>query len=215
MVLLVWFRLVRLRNAEEAFHVEAGIIAALTQSQNGEPDNDNEGMSLVQHGALTSQQVLDKADPSVNPTVPCTVLICNISTSLRQKTDRQSQTFYECTREAWELGTGFREMGDLVAVGVDGDVSRGAYKDLCWGVHSTRQITTKKGSRRTLTFHSFNAESVSSEHDLLGRNWSNVTRTSPWYLRGRPIVACFDGKGSFTLIRGAPKGKEPDLYPCI
>jgi hypothetical protein len=204
----------RLQSPDEAFDVEAGIIAALRESKNGMPDNDNNGMHLKSRGYLSLQDALDLGAPPVSPGVPITVLLLNIGTSLAKRADRTAEDYYECTRSEWVLGEGFRQSCE-VAIGIQNEISRAAFKNLTWELTRTATKPNKRGGTATTNYFSFEGTPVEDGHELLGRNWGRVLSEVPWRKRGGALVVRFDGQAKFQIIRGASETRRGVLHPCI
>lgn len=204
-----------LRDPQEAFQVEGGIIVALRLSTNGGPDNDNDGRNVERHGALTLQDALDLGAPLVNPSRACEVVLFNIGTSLANRAARTPDDYYECTRAEWVLGLYYRDRPDLVAVGVQNEISRGVFGALQWNLTRSKQNPDKQGRLRTVNYHSFKGEWLPPENELLGKNWKEVLGKAPWRKRGGAIVVHFDGEGNFSILRGASEQTRGHSFSCV
>jgi len=193
----------RLRDEREAFHVEAAVIAALTESSQGSTANANSGMHLDDHGALTLSEVVDCGAPPVNPPVAVRVLLFNIATSLSKRKSRTPSDVYECTRYAWaRLG---KPATDIIAIGYSGNISRGGFVNPQW----------HKEDDGRLSFTAEKSSWLDQEHPLVGHSFNAVLQLTPWRLRNGVIGVEFDGAGQFRIFRGASTEVAKRWYTCV
>lgn len=196
----------RLRDEAEAFHVEAAIIAALSNSTHRAPLNDSKGMLLNEHGDLSLQGVIDRAAPLVNPAAPYRALLFNIKNSLPLQQHTSAADIYECTRSAWVLSEKPTAHNDVVAIGFSDFISRGAYTQLLWSSEAKR--------RRSFT--SIRQHWLPNDHELVGRSFKRVLSCAPAFKYGKVIGVQFDGLGRFQFFLAGPRNMPHDFqYNCL
>lgn len=197
----------------EAFHVESGIIDALSCSSNGRPDNDIDGHGVHDHGLLTLSEAIAKGAQPVSPAQACTVYLCIIGPSIKNHgklpTDEDLYTF---TRGDWLLGKEFQPAPGAFSVGFDRDISWSAYSNLRWEVASKGRST--KGIQQVRW--RFSGDRLTAGHELLLKDWHRIraVMASAWS-RATLITVKFDGAGKFQIVRGASEIVSKDWHPCV
>lgn len=193
----------RLRDQDEAFHVEAAVLAALAGAASGDPDNANSGMYLAKHGAVTLDEALLFAAPAVDPPMPCHVLLFNIASSLSQRRTSDPEDVYACTRFAW---AGLAPPApNVIAVGYVAEISRGAFTNPVW--------RKEPDGRRSFTAPP--SDWLAEDHPLMGRSFSAPLRLAPWRKHNGAIGVEFDGAGRFRIFRGAPRAIAGLWHACV
>ncbi len=169
-------------SAEE---IEAAIIDALAQSQNGPPLNDQRGKQSAVNGMRTSAEVLALGATPINPKAQYPyVFVFPIQRGLEE-----GRSPYEATRRAWNKSP-YMQPG-AIAVGLAGGVSQAVFKTNKWE-------QTKRRSQKWM----FEGDEL-GDSELLHQNWTAVTGAAGgfWGFGGYLVVE-FDGDGRFRLLRG-------------
>lgn len=193
----------RLRDELEAYHVEAAVIAALTDSPQGATANANLGMHLDSHGAMSLAEAVDCGAPPVDPPVACRALLFNIANSLAKRQARTPADVYECTRYAWARLA--KPAADIIAIGYSGNISRGGFTAPQW----------RKEDDGRLSFTAGTTSWLDQEHHLIGHSFTAVLHLAPWRQRNGAIGVEFDGAGQFRIFRGASATVAQRWFPCV
>ncbi len=181
-----------------ADYVEAGIVDALSQSQNGETLND---ISPPKSSMLLADDLDSMAAEFVNPLTP----YLNIFVFPVQIALRNGVSAYDATRTTWGVTKSNQALKSAFAVGLKNSISKGSFEIDKW---VDVLDTTKQ-------------EFVSPQHPnpidyeiLLNKNWNNiVAKAKGFWQRGNYLIVEFDGVGHFRIVRGSKDTKT--WHNCI
>ena len=186
-----WFIVAHGLAQAEADRVEAAAIDILGRSQNGKPLNEIKGPHST---ALDQDELLALLARPVNPPAAMTVFVFPIHNALKE-----GKTAYDATRIAWAVREEYRDTGRYNrAVGLSGGVARGGYTIEKWD----------PASDTTWEFSGSEDTALSASG-----NWTRVLNAAQGYWqRGNYLIAEFDGRGRFRIIRGA---SDHDWRNCV
>lgn len=192
-----------LSSPEEAFHVEAAIIDALSLSSNGRPDNDQSGHGVTTHSYLSQTEVLALGAPAVNPDQHCFVFVFDINKAVARHSGIamiSPRALYRATRRAWAVGDRLRQLAPAYAVGTIERISYAAFSIRAWKAED-RTLTGNTSREQKYAFH----RHLPGQHEpnpvvdqLLRRDWQAVLQPVTGYRQwGRPVAVEFYGNGMF------------------
>ena len=179
-----WTILAHHLEPEQINVVESVAIDVLGLSQNGVCLNEVRGP----HSSMLSQdEIKSMGAAPINPTTPLSkVFLFSIKNGLAD-----GRTTYDATRSAWYVKPELQEL-PAYAVGMKNGISVGAFQINSWASSGEK--------------HEFQGIEYPP---LLNYNWSKVISTARgFWQRGNYLVAEFDGKGKFRILRGAGTNKD-------
>lgn len=175
----------KLTNKRELDVVEASIIDALSESQNGLALNDQLGPKST----LLKEDVLKSiAAKPINPAIAFSrVFVVSIQNTFTTNGD------YEATRKAWIIKKEHQTNSDTFAVGLVNYVSKGAFKVNKWEKSSENRVEFIKDH--------FKPE---EEIELKDKNWFQIINGAKGYWQlGNFLIIEFDGNKKFRYVRGS------------
>jgi hypothetical protein len=191
----------RLRDADEAHHVESALIDILPVSSNGFLDNIQGGHHTAIHGILLPSGVAEYNIPLVNPDRPFSrVLVFPIQSALNQ-----NRSPYDAVRSYWETSAATRDVSPekpCWAVGLANGISQVVVKIEEWtAVPNVPDRWEFVGS-------------TESDSLLMKRNFSVVlAQAMGYWMRGNYLGVQFDGEERFRFFRGSKD--KIQYHDCI
>jgi hypothetical protein len=178
---------------------EAVVFDALYESQNGATLNIN---TPPNSSSLSPDQLLAMSAPFVNPRVSIpAVFIFPIQNALVK-----GATPYDATRYAWNVTLPYKSMKPAFAVGLENSISVGSFEIDSWSNVIVNGQTKQE-------FKAPNHPNPSDYQPLLNQNWNKVIAIAKgFWQRGNYLVAEFDGKGKFRILRGS---SDKTWHNCI
>jgi hypothetical protein len=178
--------------------LESSVYDALSVSQNGATSNENTppGSSF-----LTMENLEFYSADFVNPSRPISaVFIFPI-----HNTSGSRESYYEATRKYWKIGSQYRSIENAFAVGVEEGYSHAAFRIKDWVFEE---------GRKKWIFNEDPNQYPDILDELLRKNWKNILRPALGHFqRGAHIVAEFDGKGRFRIIKGS--ADKATWHDCV
>jgi hypothetical protein len=189
-----------LGSAENAFHVEAGIIYALTYANKQSLTNLTEGMNLGPHKGLSAEEVRALNAKFIDPkTAHPFVMLFNIDKGYRRHGD-----IFEATRKAWSVNEKFQNHQGAIAIGLIGGISKGVFGIKRW----TRTDEVNKKGKVLLSFEREEVnEAALKELEL--KNWSSIVNFAGFWRHGSYLVVELDGCGSVRYLHGLKDKDKP------
>jgi len=184
-----WIIISRNLEDDQADYIESSVFNVLSVSQNGKPLNET---VPPKSSLLTKDDIQALAAQPVNPAESLDrVFLFPIQNAIAK-----GRSVYEATRRSWYVKS-FHQTVPAFAVGIRNGISIGSFSIKRWN-----PIENK---------HEFVGEEYPS---LLGKNWSRIIScVKGYWQRGNYIIVKFDGKGKFSIVRGA--GQEKQWLDCI
>lgn len=175
----------KLTNKRELNIVEASIIDAFSESQNGLVLNDQLGPNST---LLTEDGLKSIAAKPINPIIAFPrVFVFSIQNTIA------TNGVYEATRKAWVIKKEHQTTNDTYAVGLVNYVSKGAFKVNKWEKSSENRVEFIKDH--------FKSE---EELELKEKNWLQIINGAKGYWqRGNFLIIEFDGNKKFRYVRGS------------
>lgn len=184
-----WFLVAHNLTEANINQVEAAVIDAVGESQNGMCLNEIRGPYST---LLTQEDLIPIGAQPVNPTEPLQrVFIFPIQNGLAE-----GRSPYDATRSAWTITKNNMQI-PAYAVGLRNKISVGSYSIDAWNHVSNNKYE--------FTGKDYNA--------LLNKNWASILgRVMSYWKRGNYIIVEFDGNGKYKILRGVGADQKGNWF---